>query len=80
VFLLTASLATFLGTMKDICGDFFTEFFSVRINLKVRLGDVMSLLCLKSKSIPFLSTLFFLGSILKSATQRAFFCLFDASF
>src|SRR3989344_9477876 len=71
-FLLTALLAIFLGTMKEIAG--FLEFL-FKTNLKVKFPELTKELFLKIPSIVLLLTLFFFLSI--KIRQRAFFCLYD---
>ena len=81
-FLLTASLATLLGAMKEIrlSRSDLDEF----INLKVKLGKFKNFPSLKSKSISFLLALFFFLSILVPPQawikQTISFCLFGVFF
>lgn len=59
----TASFATLFGATKEIRG---TLLSLIKTYLKVRLGELINFPSLKTLSRVFLSTLFFLGSILKT--------------
>jgi hypothetical protein len=75
-FLTTAFLLTVFGEIKEIRGE---KFSRVKINLKLRAGELTTFPALKSFSIFFLSILFFLGSIiynLKKTIRKAWPALF----
>lgn len=77
-FLLAANLAIFLGTIKEIRGG---SLLLVKINLKVKLGELKNLPCFSTFSTVFVSALFFFASIIVPQArirQKASFGLFGA--